>query len=161
MTTKQPHRQQPKQQPTKQQQTFALRLERIIKAPRARVFEAFTNDEDLARWSAPKGLDVAQGAIDLRVGGRWMVVMHDPASDRRYHAEGVYREITPPERLVYTHYWLTDETPVETLITIELHEEGDATRVVMIHEGLLTEATRDAHQSGWSSCLDRLEEMFA
>src|SRR5690606_41444325 len=120
MSTKQP-------QPLHaQQHTFTLRIERTIKAPRTRVFEAFTNDADLARWSSPKGLGVAQGSTDLRVGGRWMVVMHDPASDRRYHAEGEYREITPPERLVYTHYWLTDETPVETLITIELHEEGDA-----------------------------------
>jgi uncharacterized protein YndB with AHSA1/START domain len=142
-------------------QTFALRIERRIAAPRARVFEAFVNPDDLARWSAPKGLDVAEGAIDLRVGGKWMVIMHDPSSDRRYHAEGVYREITPPERLVYTHYWLTDERPVETLITIEFHEEGDATRVVMLHEGHLTESARDAHRTGWSSCIDRLEEMFA
>jgi uncharacterized protein YndB with AHSA1/START domain len=90
-----------------------------------------------------------------------MVVMHDPATDKRYHAEGEYREITPPSRLVYTHYWLTDETPVETLITIELHEEGDATRVVMLHEGHLPERTRDGHDEGWSRCFDRLEEMFA
>jgi uncharacterized protein YndB with AHSA1/START domain len=73
----------------------------------------------------------------------------------------IERTITPPSRLVYTHYWLTDETPVETLITIELHEEGDATRVVMLHEGHLTEQTRDGHEEGWSSCFDKLEEMFA
>jgi uncharacterized protein YndB with AHSA1/START domain len=146
---------------TKQKQTFALRIERTIAAPRARVFEAFTNADDLARWSAPEGLDVAEGAIDLRVGGRWMVVMHDSATDRRYHAEGVYREIVPPERLVYTHYWLTDETPVETQITVEFHDEGDVTRVVMLHEGFFSESSRDGHREGWSSCFDRLEEMFA
>lgn len=147
--------------PTQQKQTFALKLERTIAAPRARVFEAFTNPDDLARWSAPEGLDVADGAVDLRVGGRWMVVMHDPATDRRYHAEGVYREVTPPERLVYTHYWLSDETPVETLITVELHDEGDATHVVMLHEGFLSESSRSGHEKGWSSCFDRLEGMFA
>lgn len=147
--------------PQPEQQTFALRIERTVLAPRARVWEAFTNPDDLKRWSAPAGLDVAQGATDLRVGGRWMVVMHDPATDRRYHAEGVYREITPPSRLVYTHYWLTDETPVETVITIELHDEGDATRVVMLHEGHLTQGSRNGHEEGWASCFDRLEEMFA
>lgn len=145
----------------KQKQTFALTIERTIAAPRARVFEAFTNADDLARWSAPEGMDVAESATDLRVGGKWMVVMHDPAKDRRYHSEGVYREIVAPERLVYTHYWLTDETPVETLITVEFHEEGDATRVVMLHEGFLTESTRNGHREGWSSCFDRLEAMFA
>lgn len=55
---------------TKQKETFALRIERTIAAPRARVFEAFTNPDDLARWSAPEGLDVADGAVDLRVGGK-------------------------------------------------------------------------------------------
>lgn len=90
-----------------------------------------------------------------------MVVMHDPATDKRYHAEGVYREITPPGRLVYTHYWLTDETPVETLITVELHEEGEATRVVMVHEGFVAEASRNGHREGWASCFNRLAALGA
>lgn len=162
MPTKQEReRQEP---PTKQQQeqpTFALRIERTIAAPRARVFEAFTNPDDLSRWSAPEGLDVAEGSIDLRIGGRWMVVMQDSATGRRYQAEGVYRAILPPERLVYTHSWPTDEKPVETLITVEFHEEGDATRVVMLHEGFVSESSRNGHREGWSSCFDRLEEMFA
>lgn len=142
-------------------ETFALRIERVIRAGRARVFEAFTNPDDLARWSAPEGIDVADGAVDLRVGGKWSVVMHDPKTDARYHAEGVYREITPPERLVYTHYWLTDEKPIETLITVELHEEGEATRVVMVHEGFLAKESRDGHEAGWDSCFNRLERLFA
>jgi glutathione S-transferase len=145
---------------TEQQQTFALTIERTIRAPRARVFEAFVNPDDLARWSAPEGLDVAEGDIDLRVGGRWTVVMHDPGTGRRYHAEGVYREITSPERLVYTHAWPSDATPVETLITVEFHDEGKATRVVMRHEGFLSESSRTGHEEGWSSCFDRLEAMF-
>lgn len=144
----------------KTKETFALRIERTIRAKRERVFEAFTNPDDLARWSAPEGLDVADGSVDLRVGGKWSVVMHDATRDMRFHAEGEYREITPPERLVYTHYWLTDDPPVETLITVEFHEEGDATRVVMVHEGFLSEETRRSHEEGWSSCFDRLEGLF-
>ena len=143
------------------ERTFALRIERTIRAKRARVFEAFTNPDDLARWSAPEGLDVVDGSVDLRVGGKWSVVMHEPTQDLRFHAEGEYKEITPPERLVYTHYWLTDDPPVETLITVEFHEEGDATRVVMVHEGFLSEETRKGHEEGWSSCFDRLERLFA
>jgi uncharacterized protein YndB with AHSA1/START domain len=140
---------------------FALRIERTIRAGRARVFEAFTNGDDLARWASPEGIAVADGSVDLRVGGKWSVVMHDPERDARYHAEGVYREITPPERLVYTHYWLTDDPPVETLITVELHDEGDATRVVMVHEGFVSTESRDGHEQGWTSCFDKLERLFA
>jgi uncharacterized protein YndB with AHSA1/START domain len=146
---------------TEAKQRFALRIERSIRAKRSRVFEAFTNPDDLARWSAPEGLTVADGSVDLRVGGKWSVVMHDPARDARYHAEGEYREITPPERLVYTHYWLTDDPPVETLITVEFHDEGEGTRVVMVHEGFLSDAARKGHEDGWTSCFDRLERLFA
>lgn len=140
---------------------FRLRLERTIRTPRERVFEAWTNPADLARWSAPEGLEVAEGEVDLRVGGRWSVVMQGAGGGSTYHATGEYREIDPPRRLVYTHRWLTDETPVETLITVEFQEEGDATRVVMVHEGFRSESSRDGHESGWSSCLDRLERLFA
>jgi uncharacterized protein YndB with AHSA1/START domain len=141
--------------------TFQLRLERTIRAKRARVFQAFTTAEDLQRWSAPAGAEVIDGELDLRVGGRWGVVMRDVARNVEYHATGVYREISPPERLVYTHQWLTDPTPVETVITVEFFEEGDATRVVMVHDGFLSAEARDGHEAGWASCFDRLEEMFA
>ena len=141
--------------------TFRLRLERTIGAKRARVFEAFTNPEDLARWSVPEGLEAAAGETDLRVGGRWSVVMHDPAKAVDYHATGEYLEIVPPERLVFTHRWRTDPTPVETLVTVEFHEEGDATRVVMTHEGFLSEDVRAGHEEGWASCFDKLERLVA
>ena len=140
---------------------FRMTLERTIGARRERVFEAWTTESDLARWSAPEGADVAEAEVDLRVGGRWRILMRAADGSAAWEAVGVYREITPPERLVYTHSWTTDETPVETLVTIDFHEEGEATRVVMLHEGFLTEQARDGHREGWSSCLDRLERMFA
>ena len=140
---------------------FRMTLERTIRAPRERVFEAWTTESGLARWSAPEGAEVAEAEVDLRVGGRWRILMRAADGSAAWEAVGVYREITPPGRLVYTHSWATDETPVETLVTVELHEAGEATRVVMLHEGFLTEQARDGHREGWSSCLDRLETMFA
>ena len=105
---------------------------------------------------------VRSGCMHARLAGhgQWRVLR---ASIRvgRYHAEGEYREITPPERLVYTHCWLTDDPPVETLITVEFLEEGEGTRVVMVHEGFLSDAARKGHEEGWTSCFDRLERLFA
>lgn len=142
------------------QHRFALRMERTVRAKRDRVFRALVDPDDLARWSAPEGMDVAEGSVDLRVGGEWHVVMRHPETGQQYHARGVYREIQAPERLVYTHWWQTDEEPVETLITVELTEQGEATRVVFVHEGFLTEASRDGHEEGWASCFNRLEAIF-
>jgi uncharacterized protein YndB with AHSA1/START domain len=50
--------------------------------------------------------------------------------------------------------------PVETVVTVEFLAEGDHTRVVMVHEGFLSEPVRDGHEAGWTSCLDQLEAMF-
>ena len=143
-----------------EQKTFRLRLERRIRARRERVFEAWTNGEDLARWSVPEGLEADSGEADLRVGGRWSVVMRDPERGREYHATGEYREIVRPERLVFTHRWLTDPEPVETLVTVELYDEGDTTRLVMTQEGFRTVEVRDGHVEGWTSCLNKLERLF-
>ena len=144
-----------------EQGTLELRIERLIRAPRDRVFEAFVNPEDLKRWSAPEGAVVVTGSSDLRVGGKWSVVMDVAAQNRTYHAEGVYREIKRPERLVYTHYWLTDDPPIETLITITFEDRGDSTLVVMVHAGFQSKESRDGHFEGWSSCFDQLERLLA
>jgi uncharacterized protein YndB with AHSA1/START domain len=145
--------------------SLKLRLERTIRAPRERVFEAWTKPEHLRRWSAPEGLSIGDGDLDLRLGGRWRVVMLEE-NGTRHEAFGTYREITPPARLVYTHAWVREggapgESTPETLVTVEFHEEDGATRVVLIQEGFETVGARDDHQGGWSSTLDRLEAMFA
>lgn len=137
--------------------TFGFRLERSIPATRDRVFAAWTRSALLARWSAPVGLEIPRGANDLRVGGRWEVAMAPVGGGPEQVAGGEYREIAPPERLSFTHAWLTDPRPVETLVTVELHEDGETTRVVMVQEGFADEWSRDGHEDGWRSCLDALE----
>lgn len=140
---------------------LALRIERVIHASRERVFAAWTTPELLQQWSAPEGLTVPEGGMDFRVGGAWHVIMEEK-DGTRHHAFGTYREITPPERLVYTHAWKTPEriTP-ETLLTVEFHEEGDSTRIVMTQVGFESESMKEAHIGGWSSALDQLEGVFA
>jgi uncharacterized protein YndB with AHSA1/START domain len=140
---------------TKVEKPLRLRIERTFRAERQRVWDAWTKPEQLQRWSAPEGLKVTDGDLDLRVGGRWRVVME--GGGQKYMAVGTYREITPPERLVYTHSWTTDETPVETLVTLSFHADGVRTRVVLEQEGFGEEGSRSGHEEGWSSTLDVLE----
>lgn len=143
-----------------QTERIALRLERTIQASRERVFAAWTTPELLRQWSAPEGMDIPDSGMDLRVGGKWYVIMTGPGG-QRHHAFGTYREIRPPERLVYTHAWKTDEriTP-ETLLTVEFYEEADATRIVMTQVGFESQSMRDGHREGWTSCFDQLERLF-
>ena len=141
-----------------------LRLERTITANRERVFAAWTRPELLKLWSAPEGLTVGDdGELDLRVGGRWAVTMLAP-DGARHRAFGTYREVTPPARLVYTHAWRRDDgtSTAETTVTVEFVAEGaNRTRVVLTQEGFDAAPSRDGHEEGWASTLDRLVALHA
>jgi uncharacterized protein YndB with AHSA1/START domain len=139
-----------------------LRLERVIRADRERTFAAWTRPELLREWSAPEGMTIEDGGeLDLRVGGRWRVVMVEPGGTR-HEAFGTYREITPPARLVYTHAWRQgSSSSPETTLTVEFLEVPGGTRVVLTQEGFESPQSRDGHGEGWSSALDQLERLFA
>src|SRR5262245_53222787 len=76
-------------------------LTRAFNAPRHLVFDAFTKAHHVARWWGPRYLTLAVCEIDLRVGGAYRFVQRAPDGDE-FAFSGVYREIVPPERLVYT-----------------------------------------------------------
>ena len=141
--------------------TLILNLSRSFAAPRERVFRAFTSPAQLARWWGPKGFTVPACTLDVRAGGAWRTVMRSPEG-KDHIVSGVYREILPPERLVFTWAWEKDGARGhETLVTIKLFETPGGTRLELRHERFETEESRDAHRDGWSSCLDSLEEALA
>jgi uncharacterized protein YndB with AHSA1/START domain len=146
---------------TRHTSALQLRLERVIRTSPERAFAAWTEPEQLRRWSAPEGLRVTEGEMDLRVGGEWRVVMVEE-NGARHEAFGAYREIAEPERLVYTHAWRRDlgVTP-ETTVTVEFLPHPDGTRVVLTQEGFGSAESRDGHSLGWNSALDGLEALFA
>ena len=82
--------------------------------------------------------------------------------DGLHVTSGIYREIDPPRKLVFTWQWEGGEGPKEgeTLVTIELEERGDSTELVLIHERFATAESRDGHEQGWASALNRLEARF-
>ncbi len=139
---------------------LSLRLTRLIRADREAVFRAWTEPAAMREWFCPEGGTVESAESDLRVGGRYRIAMRMPHG--LSVATGVYREIEPPSRLVFTWRWEEGEGPKEgeTLVTVELAERGDATRLELIHEGFPTADAREGHEQGWSSALDRLEGRF-
>jgi uncharacterized protein YndB with AHSA1/START domain len=75
---------------------------RVFDAPRQRVYEAFSDPNQLARWWGPSGFTNTIETFDLRSGGIWKLVMHGP-NGVDYHNESVFVEVTAPERIVYDH----------------------------------------------------------
>ncbi len=142
--------------------TAELAITRVLDAPRALVFEAWTDPERLVRWFGPRGFSVSACELDVRPGGAWRVCMRSPAGEDHW-VQGVYREIVEPERLVFT--WVREDADgkpgAETVVTVTLAAEGRQTKLTLHHARFESVADRDAHQGGWTSCLDRLPEYLA
>jgi uncharacterized protein YndB with AHSA1/START domain len=108
-----------------------IRLTRLFDAPRSLVWEAMTRPEHVKRWWGVLSdrHSVAVCEIDLRVGGAWRFVGRGPKGD--YPAfYGVYREIVPPERIVFTE--LFEPYPDGgSVVTTEFTEEQGKTRMTV------------------------------
>ena len=146
---------------------ISLRMRKTINAPRERVFDAWTQPELLHKWwGAHESFSAPIAEVDLRVGGKYRLGMLEPGKDAPYVSWGVYREVSPPEKLVFTWSWEktpgddADFMPAETLVTVEFIDKGGVTEVVLTHEQFPDEHMRDEHQGGWGGCLDGLDRLF-
>lgn len=142
--------------------TSVLKLKRLIKAPIARVFAAWTTPGDMLQWFGPGPWKVTMAKLDLRPGGSWRVCFRSDEDGKEIEVYGVYREVTPNTRLVFT--WKSDNPPMnfgETLVTVALADAGGATEVCILHEGFPAEPIRDRHMLGWQGCCDNLEKLLA
>ncbi len=137
-----------------------LNLRRTFAAPREKVFQAFTEAEILKKWWGPKEFTCPAAEIDLKVGGKYRIAMKPPEGDVHY-LKGAFREIKPPERLVYTFQWEGMGMKEETLVTLEFHEKGDTTELVLVHELFPDAEARDDHNKGWESSFDCLDEALS
>jgi uncharacterized protein YndB with AHSA1/START domain len=139
-----------------------LALTRTFDAPRELVFRAWTDPEHAAKWWAPRGFTVTLFEMDLRPGGAWRKCMRSPEG-KEYWRSGVIREVSPPERLVFSY--VTDDpgtTPgQETLVTLTFEDRGGSTRMRFRQAVFESVASRDAHRGGWTSSLERLAEYLA
>jgi uncharacterized protein YndB with AHSA1/START domain len=133
-----------------------LEVRRTIAASAERVFQAWTRPEELKRWAAPGPMATAVAEVDLRVGGSYRIHMREPEG-KEHRVVGVYREVDPPRRLVYTWTWETDPVVTDSIVTVEFNERGGSTEVVLRHEKLPTAQKREGHTTGWLACLEQLE----
>lgn len=137
----------------------SLTLKRRYKAKPARVFAAWTRPEALMAWFGPAEVTVQSAEVDLTVGGRFRVVMQG-LDGEMHRVGGVYREIVPDARLVFSWAWET--TPErESLVTVTMAADGDGTLLTLYHEQFFDAAARDRHEHGWTGSLVRLESHLA
>jgi uncharacterized protein YndB with AHSA1/START domain len=134
-----------------------LQMKRTFQAPRERVFRAWTDPVELARWFGPsEDYHALVPTLELRVGGEYCLEMHHKGGNI-HRVSGTYREIKPPEKIVFTWRWEQDPIESESIVTIEFRDLGVSTEILLKHEQLPSVDQRERHEQGWIGCLNQLQ----
>jgi len=140
----------------------SLEIKRFINVPRDRVYAAWTDPAQLKEWFGPENVRTRNFTADARVGGkyRWDLI-NEEGEDMTISGE--YRELVPGKKIVFTWKWDDDETwkNASSVVTVELSDRDGGTELRLIHEKLPSEESRDRHNEGWNSVVDRLEKFFS
>ena len=153
-------------------ETPSVTVKKLIRAPRNKVYEAWTNPEIASKWFFPQHGESTTFSNDLRVGGSYRNIMTFKAgesgcgggcstekSGEKSTSEqtGEYLELVPPEKIVFT--WNTSGVQ-NSVVTVLLSEVNGATEVTITH-ALPHQDDIPPHQSGWTSCLENLGSFLA
>jgi uncharacterized protein YndB with AHSA1/START domain len=129
-------------------QSHAIEREVRIDASPETVFDFFTDPAKMVRW---KG---AEATLDPRPGGIYRVQMNEQAI-----AVGEYVEVDPPNRIVFTWGWEGDfaaTPPGSSTVEVTFTPDGEGTLVRLMHTGLPSPESAEAHGHGWDQYMPRL-----
>ena len=145
-----------------------LVLVRTFHAPAAKIYEAWTNPDILKKWFAPLPFTTPEATLDLRVGGENSIVMQD-ADGNRYPNVGIYLELVPNRRIVFTDAFTAGWTPSAKPffvgeIRLEEHDDGTTTYTATARHWTVED--KQAHEDmgfhqGWGQCADQLAALLA
>jgi uncharacterized protein YndB with AHSA1/START domain len=106
------------------------------------------------KWFGPEEIETLSAQADARVGGRFRIIMRD-VSGEEHGVSGIYREVVPNEKVVFTWAWRS--TPErESLVIVSIKRDGAGSL-----EQFFDEAARDRHDHGWLGCLNKLERYLS
>jgi uncharacterized protein YndB with AHSA1/START domain len=137
----------------------SLTLKRRLNAAPEKVYAAWTNPTHLTKWFGPDTGAVTKADVDVRVGGRYLIVFHTEDGEE-HTVGGEYREVVPNQKLAFTWAWRTMPER-ESFVAILIKPEGAGSILTLIHEQFADEPARDRHEWGWTGALNKLERLFA
>ncbi len=136
----------------------SLRISSTIKAPRAKVYAAWTTPEILSQWFAPGARNPHAEVLDVRPSGKYKIIMK--GEEDSPVVVGEYKEVVASEKLVFTWSWEGDPSQ-PTLVTVTFADTKDGTEVVLVHERFATAETCENHRMGWQAIMDKMPALFA
>ena len=139
-------------------------MTRTFDAPCDLVFKSWTERERLMHWWGPKGFTNPVCEVDLKPGGALRIVMRAP-DGAEYPMKGIFREIVPPSRLVFTNIAVDKDGNhiIEGLTTLTFAEEGGKTKLTLQTRGVAVvdyaAAYLNGMEAGWTQSLEKLEAL--
>ena len=135
--------------------TPQLTVTQYIEGKRSRIFDAWLKPELAMQWFSPLNMTRLSFRSDAKAGGAYIHKMRSP-DGTEYTTVGQYLEIVPNEKIVFT--W-GKEGNAESVVTIELKDQGTGTLVTLSHAQLPDDLV-PGHVAGWESALRNLEKFF-
>ena len=133
---------------------------RVFDAPRERIWAEWTEPARFADWyGGPQAeIPLATVTMDVRAGGRWSLTML--FGPREIHWRGVYREVVPPVRLVFTVTDIPGEDDPDELVIVELIDLGDGRTEMRFQQrgGGLGPDGYERAKSGWGTFFDYVDQ---
>ncbi len=142
-----------------------VEIVRVFDAPRALVWQAWTDPKMLAVWFGPRGFSSSVPELDVRIGGSLRIVMHGPDGND-YPMKGTFREIVAPERLVFSNIAIDNEGKhlLEGVTTVTFAEHGGKTTMTLHTHAVgrvpIAKQMLGGMQAGWTQSIDKLEELL-
>jgi uncharacterized protein YndB with AHSA1/START domain len=136
---------------------FAVALERVIAAPRSKLYRAWLDPAMLARWFGPDDFSVTLATVDERVGGEHHVEMLGPDGGHT-HFVSVIEDLVPDERIVFTFKF--DPEADESTLTISFSDADDGGTIVRLdHQRITMDGGADVQSVnvGWGQVLTKLQ----
>lgn len=137
---------------------FAVSLERVIAAPRSKVYRAWLDPVMLAQWMGPDDFTVTVATVDARVGGVHQVEMLD-AEGGHHEFVSVIQELVPDERIVFAFKFHPEGQ--QSRLTLTLRDIEDGTALRLEHERITVGGSLDTQSVnvGWSQTLAKLQAL--
>jgi uncharacterized protein YndB with AHSA1/START domain len=132
-------------------------ITRLLSAPCALVYQAWTDPRQMVQWWSPQGVECRSVTADVRPGGTYRIHMVSEQGD--HVAIGAYRQIIPNRRLQFTWQWEHYPMP-DSLVTVEFEDLGKTTRLTLTHSGLPVAEDVPDHPWGWTSALEKFAVMI-
>src|SRR4051812_8532904 len=136
-----------------------IRLHRVLRAPRERVYRAFLNPEAMAKWLPPNGYTGKVHEMDARVGGKYRMSFTNFTTQQSHSFGGTYTELLPNEKIRYADKFDDPNMPGEMQATITLKEVMCGTDLSIVQEGVPDMIPAEMCYLGWQESLMLLAKL--